>query len=298
MPDDSALGCRMTDSTYIFAGNRFFVLEKMLQLKLPVLKVLAVKGSYLEKELIRQELTYVQLVGKEQLVEVLKAADFDIFISNGCPYLLPISELSKGSTKRFVNIHPSLLPNLKGADPVPGALLHQCQSGATCHLMNDHVDSGDIISQSEIKMSNCLDGGLLYQLSFLAEQEVFLKALQRGFSPQRTQVPEKDNIYYTLDKKDLQIRFEEDAQSVLNRIKAFCTQSQGAYFKHRGEIIRVHDAEIVKNQFLLKRINGFEENEIVFNYENRLLIRKGSVFLKLKQIDGDISDLHSGCILA
>ena len=47
--------------------------------------------------------------------------DYDILVSNGCPYILPLNELKKA---KYVNVHPSLLPNLKGIDPV--IALTQC----------------------------------------------------------------------------------------------------------------------------------------------------------------------------
>lgn len=282
---------------YFFAGNRFFVLQKMLELNLPLVRIFAVPDSFLERELQRNQIPFEKLTNKQKLVETLQQEDFEFFISNGCPHILPVSLLQQGNNKIFVNIHPSLLPELRGADPVPGALLHRLTSGATCHLMNDSIDDGDIIAQVAIEMTSCLDSGLLYQLSFMAEREVFLDGYQRNFQPSVKQFLEKHNVYYTFREKDLEISFGEGSEYIVSRVKAFNTHSKGAYFYHRDQQFKVFDAEEVNNPYLLQRIENYKENEVVFKYEGKLLIRKDVNFLKLKQIHGDLSYIKIGDIL-
>lgn len=288
----------MHDKKYVFAGNRFFVVEKMLQLQLHVEEIFAVKESYLERELHNRRIPFTPLTSKKQLIEALYSLNFDFFISNGCPFILPISKLTRDSTKKFINIHPSLLPDLRGADPVPGALFFGRRSGVTCHVMDDEIDSGDIIAQIPIEITECLDCGLLYQLSFIAEQEVFIAALKRNFEPIKKQTPLKSHIYYTLKNDDLRIDFSEDDQSLLRKIKAFNTHSQGAFFYYKQNKIKVLDAEIVTSPFLIQRISNYKDNEVVFNYEKRLLIRKNDKFVKLKQLVGDVSFIKPGDILS
>ena len=51
----------------------------------------------------------------------------------------------------FLNIHPSLLPNYKGVDPVFFALLDQSKEiGVTLHKMAESFDSGEILLQKSI----------------------------------------------------------------------------------------------------------------------------------------------------
>jgi len=287
----------MKDKQYVFAGNRFFVLGKMLEEQLPITKIFAPPSSFLERELVGRGIAFEPMGDKKQLVDALRGTDFDYFISNGCPYILPITELRSGTNKHFVNIHPSLLPDLRGADPVPGALLYGRPSGATAHHMNDGIDAGDIIAQVPIEMSDDLDCGLLYQLSFIAEQEVFLKAYRKGFRPQAKQTVEQHHLYYTLKEDQLRLDFSEDLYAIVRRIKAFSTRSRGAFFSFGENTVKVRDAEVVSNPFLLERFADYKDNQVVFNYENRLLLKKGNRFLKLKQLEGDIAAIQPGDVL-
>jgi methionyl-tRNA formyltransferase len=288
----------MENWKYVFAGNRFFVLEKMLELNLPIVRIFALRDSFLSKELERRNLPYDIIPPKKEFVKILKTLGFDIFVSNGCPVILPITELSSGNNKLFINVHPSFLPDLRGSDPVPGALLYGRKSGATCYVMDDKIDTGAIIAQIPIEMTTDLECGLLYQLSFIAEKEVFSMAFQQSFRPIGAQISSSDNIYYTRKDSDLEINLREDIDSICRRIRAFNSRSQGAYFFHHGSKVVVRDCEIVNNPFLLRYFSNAVENEVVFNYEMKIVLKKGPVFLKLKQISADnISQIYPGDVL-
>lgn len=281
----------------LFAGNRAHVLQEMVRTGLRPRRIFAVKGSYLERELTAMGMTYEELPDASLFIRELERERFDLFLSNGCPILLPIGRLQqKGG--RFINIHPSYLPDLRGVDPVPGALLHARDAGATCHLMDDGIDTGAIISQVRIPFSEDLDAGLLYQLSFIAEREVFTAAHALGFSPQRHGGRGMDTVYYTFKPSELRIDWDAPLASIIHRIKAFGTRSKGAWFEHDGQRIIVRDAEGVDNPFLLARKDGFHERQVVFAYEHKLLVRHRDGFLKLKDLDGAWPNIRPGALLA
>jgi methionyl-tRNA formyltransferase len=50
-----------------------------------------------------------------------------------------------------LNIHPSLLPEAKGVDPVFQALLHGAPLGVTVHFMSPDLDAGRIVAQRPIE---------------------------------------------------------------------------------------------------------------------------------------------------
>jgi phosphoribosylglycinamide formyltransferase-1 len=54
---------------------------------------------------------------------------------------------------RIINIHPSLLPDFKGADAVGDAIKAGVKkSGCTVHFVREEMDSGPIIKQSEVEI--------------------------------------------------------------------------------------------------------------------------------------------------
>lgn len=278
----------------LFAGNRAHVLREMMRSGLRPRRIFAVKGSYLERELSADGIAFEELPGAAAFTELLLAERFDLFLSNGCPVLLPVSRLKGPGRHRFVNIHPSCLPDLRGIDPVPGALLHGRDSGATCHEMDDGIDTGAIIAQVRIPFSEDLDAGLLYQLSFIAEQEAYTAAAAAGFEARTPGGRGVGTVYYSFKPGDLRIDWSAPLDAIVHRIKAFGTRGKGAWFMCGGLRIVVRDAERVTNPFLLERTAGVAHGQVVFAYERKLLVRHRQGCIKLKDLDGEWAQALTG----
>ncbi|MBS3820392.1 MAG: hypothetical protein GVY16_11855 [Planctomycetes bacterium] len=282
--------------TYVFAGNRGFVYWRMRAMDLDVPHVFAVDGSYLHRELVAREVPHHLLPGKADFVSALASLEFDVLVSNGCPIILPIASLVETTGAQCVNVHPSLLPKLRGTDPVPGAILFGEDSGATCHVMDDGIDTGPIISQVRIPMTDDLDAGLLYQLSFRAEVEVFEEAHARNFQPDLSLQPPPDDpgSYYTFKPDDLELDFTASDEDIVRKVRAFATRSKGAWFSHRGRRFKVRAVDVVTNAYVCCDAGRYGCNEIVFRYEDAVVVARGLEFLKLSCMDGDLSAVCVG----
>jgi methionyl-tRNA formyltransferase len=277
---------------FAFIGNRKFVLEEMLKLDLNIVEIFVIQNTHLEKNIKNMDIGYTVVSNKIDFLKALDNIEFDILVSNGCPFILPISKMD--TTKKYINIHPSYLPDLKGVDPVIGAIYFQKDAGATCHIMSDEIDGGNIISQIKIPYSDDLDVSLLYQLSFIAEKQSFLKALNEKFIPTKVQKNDKNDIYYKRDEKDKIIDLEQDSiKKIVNKIRAFNNKSQGAYFIYNDIVFKVYDIEIVSNNFIKEYSKKFDNLEIMFIYEDCIVFKKKDQVLKFKQVIGEFSILEN-----
>jgi methionyl-tRNA formyltransferase len=276
---------------FIFAGNRRFVLEEMLNKDLEIVEILVAAGTHLEKDIRQLGLSYKTFTSKQELIDIISDADFDVFVSNGCPYILPIGKLP---TKTYVNIHPSLLPDLKGIDPVIGSILYQRNAGATCHIMDIGIDTGEIISQVKIPYTKDLDVSLLYQLSFIAEKEAFNQAFAKDFKASMRQVDREDLIYYSRRPEDKIIFFTETNQMIINKVKAFSNKSQGCSFIHKDQELRVYGVSRLSNPFLVSYADGFTDKQIIFSYEDSIVFKKDGELIKFDKVSGDLSKVQVG----
>lgn len=271
----------MTRDTYVFAGNRAFVLEQMFKIGLDIKKIWAVKGSYLQRYLDDKNMKYSLIENKTDFFNDVEMTQFDCFISNGLPIIMP-AEYLKDTEKKFINIHPSILPELRGRDPVPGALLFRKDSGATCHLMDEGIDTGAIIARVRIENTEDLEAGLLYQLSFMAESDVFNIAYERKFMPIGIQGDRARGSYYSFQKDDLQINLEhEDVKEIIAKVKAFASKSKGAFFEYAGKKYKCSDAQMIKNQYLIKKMEEKNNNTFVMMYEDKMIYKKNGEYIKL-----------------
>lgn len=82
-----------------------------------------------------------------QTFEFLKSKKYDLYVLAGYMRILPQGILDFG---KFVNIHPSLLPDFKGVDAIKRAFLSgKKETGVSVHYVNEEVDSGEIIAQQK-----------------------------------------------------------------------------------------------------------------------------------------------------
>lgn len=282
---------------YVFVGNRKFVLQEMLSQGLTVEKIYVVKGSHLDKENseIADRGKIRIIASKQDLLNDLSETDYDILISNGCPYIFPNCILN--DDRKYINIHPSYLPNLRGVDPVIGAVLYHRDAGATCHYINEQIDAGDIISQIKIPMTYDIDVRLLYQLSFIAERQVFIEAHNAGFLAKKKQFLEESDIYYKRSAEDMLITFHEPLDFIINKVKAFNNRSQGAFFKFQGDEYRVYRAKRLDNDYLVKITEKCLFHQVCLCYEDCIVVKQHDGLLLLDRINRDLSRIHIGALL-
>lgn len=285
-----------SDAKFIFVGNRKFVLEEMKRLKLNIAKIISVKGSFLERNLKKNNIEYASINTKNELLYLLNSITFDYLVLNGCPHIIPVSGY-KNPKSILINVHPSYLPDLRGKDPVPGALLFGRDSGATCHLLDEGIDTGPIISRVKIDLTDDLDSTLLYQLSFIAEKEVFELAYKRNFKPIDSNITKEISnvIYYSKEESDSYINFKkDDIDLIIRKVKAFSNSSQGVKFFYKSKEFKFFSFSFISNLYLKEKCLDKKHGEVVLVYERSLIIKLNDDLLKLDSFSNDISAINVG----
>lgn len=267
----------MDKKRYMFVGTRFFCVEKMLQLGLDVVCYAVIKDSVVANELSRRNIEYIEIENKKHLINIIENTDFDILVSNGCPYIIPVSKLQK-ENQLFINIHPSLLPDLKGINPVNGAILFDRPQGATCHVMDDGIDTGNIIAQVKVCDTPYMPLDLLYQLSFLAESEAFLKAYEKDFAVQNEIINKQDEyIYYSRKLEDQIINNDDNLEMIFRKVRAFQLDNQYARIIKDDHTYYVKD--LVKFDTYLFDNKDYKNNQIIFIYKDNVITRYDDIYL-------------------
>lgn len=81
---------------------------------------------------------------------------------------------------RMLNIHPSLLPNFKGAHAVRDALTAKAkESGCTVHIVTDELDSGPILLQAKVPVLENDTEESLHQRIHEQEHFIYPEALKQ-----------------------------------------------------------------------------------------------------------------------
>jgi methionyl-tRNA formyltransferase len=89
---------------------------------------------------------------REPAIEVISALAPDLVVVACFPRLIP-DELVRLAPLGGCNVHPSLLPELRGPDPLFWTLhAGLARSGVTIHLLSDRFDAGDIVAQRAVEI--------------------------------------------------------------------------------------------------------------------------------------------------
>lgn len=92
--------------------------------------------------------------GENELLEILENFSPDLVLLAGFMRIMPPKIVEKYYLK-IVNIHPSLLPSFKGKDAQKQAFEYGVKiSGCTVHFVDKGVDTGPIISQTCVDISD------------------------------------------------------------------------------------------------------------------------------------------------
>ena len=113
------------------------------------------------------------------VIRILKSQKVDLVVLAGfmrifSPYFI------RAHRNRILNIHPSLLPNFKGAHAIRDAFKAGVKkTGVTVHLVTKDVDTGPILLQKKVKISRNDTLKTLEKKIHCIEHEIYPPAIQR-----------------------------------------------------------------------------------------------------------------------
>ena len=122
-------------------------------------------------------------VRDEEFVKTLRAYNPDVMVVVAFGQIIPLSIL-KMPKYGCVNIHGSLLPKYRGAAPIQWAVLDgEKETGITTILMDEGIDTGDILLKKTIKIdADETSGSLFDKLKALGAETILetLDELEKG----------------------------------------------------------------------------------------------------------------------
>ena len=182
----------------------------------------------------------------ERTIEILEKTDPDIIVVAAYGQILPQRVLD---IPRFgcVNVHASLLPELRGASPIQRAIAQGDEkSGVTIMKMAAGLDTGDIITQEETDISG-LTGGQLHDILADMGAGLLVKTLsliEEGRAVYRPQDENKATYAGLISKKDGKIDFTRPPEEVERMIRAF-DPWPGSFCFMGDETIKIWKAHVI-----------------------------------------------------
>jgi phosphoribosylglycinamide formyltransferase-1 len=137
---------------------------------LNIAKEFSVPNAYLPPGQFR---TRLEPNAEAELVRMLREADVDLVVLAGFMRVLK-STILEAFPRRIINIHPSLLPKFPGLEAWKQALAAgEPVTGCTVHYVDEKIDHGNIIAQSEVPVLPNDSAESLHTRIQIAEHELY-----------------------------------------------------------------------------------------------------------------------------
>lgn len=228
----------MNSSIVFFSSTDFgaSILEKLIDTNENVVAVVT-RTDKVRKRGNKVDMTPVKKVALEHNIEVLEydridedgkaklkeiSPDFFVVVAYGAILSEEVLNIPKISP---INIHASLLPNLRGASPIESAiLLGEKKTGISYMRMNKGLDTGDVYRKIEVEISDTETFDTLNEKLLNVTNEsinTILKDVSAGLEP----IPQEGESSYATKilKDDTIIDFSKNAVDVKNMINSLST---------------------------------------------------------------------------
>jgi len=192
---------------------------------------------------------------------------FELFLTASYGKIIPkgIIELPKHGS---INIHPSLLPKLRGPAPIQETILRNEKPAVTIMEMNEKMDQGPIIAQKEIEMEEWpISTPRLNDMLAKAGAELFSEIISDYLAGKVKAEKQNDSqATYTkmIKKTDGLLNLEDDPEENYRKFLAY-TPWPSVYFYKNNKRIKITDADFVDGKFAIKKVIPEGEKEIDYS---------------------------------
>ena len=180
-----------------------------------------------------------------------------------------------------INVHASLLPKLRGGAPIHKAIIDDYgTTGVTIMYMDVKMDSGDIISQREVKILDSDNLESLHDKLSEVGTSLLLDTLPSIIdgSNSRTKQDEDEVTYaYNIKREEEHIDFSKTSREVFNLIRGLCPVPSS------NAILDEKEMKIYKSIISSKNYNG-EYGEIVDITKEGIVVKTGDAAIILTEV--------------
>ncbi|HEC93074.1 MAG TPA: methionyl-tRNA formyltransferase [Candidatus Atribacteria bacterium] len=181
-------------------------------------------------------------VTKNKFIKILKEFNIRLGIVATFGKIIP-KDVINSIPLGIINLHPSLLPKYRGANPIFWAIRNgEKEFGITVHYLNEKIDAGDIIMQKKIPIEDH-ETIIDCKKNFFKEGTILLKkTIDMIANGKAKSFPQKgdESTYYPPAKEEYRTIYpkKHDYFQIKNIIRA-SIGGGGAIFWHQGKRILV-----------------------------------------------------------
>jgi methionyl-tRNA formyltransferase len=206
----------------------------------------AVKEFLLQHKEYEVHIFQPESVKEEAFRERLQELQPDLFVVIAYGQILPKALLNIPK-HGAVNIHASLLPKYRGASPIAWAILKgEKMTGVTTMIMEEGMDTGDILLQAEIPIEKEETAETLHNRLASLGAQLFVETLEKMKTGNIRPIPQdhsKATYAPRLKKEDGHIDWREASEEIDRKVRAF-NLWPGAFTNLKGQLLKIYRGEV------------------------------------------------------
>lgn len=183
-------------------------------------------------------------VKDESFLKVFREINPDMVVLVAFGQILPKAIIDYPPLK-CLNIHPSLLPKYRGAAPLNWQIIHgETKTGVSIMIMDDGMDSGDILLQEETQLGAAETFGELHDRLSQFGALLLIKSIEQiahGTAERKPQDPSTATFAPRLKKETGKINWNNKAADIVNLIRGL-SPSPTAYTSLGGISLKIFTA--------------------------------------------------------
>lgn len=183
-----------------------------------------------------------------EIIEALKALNPDFFVTFAFGQILSqeVLDIPKYET---INLHVSLLPKYRGANPIQRAIINGDKETGICTMITElGLDCGDICMKYPIEITKNMNCVELFELCASNSPELLEKTLIGIKDGTLKPTPQcEDGVCFAdkLKKEECKIDWNKSAEEIHNLVRGVY-KCPGAFFEYNGKIIKVMETEPIE----------------------------------------------------
>lgn len=242
----------------------------------------------------------VKKIAKEKNIPVFQPAKFKIEGTDALKELAPDLVIVAAYGKiipedaleipkfGFINVHVSILPKYRGASPIQNALLAgEKETGVTIMLMDQGVDTGDILAQETTPIEDEDSTESLMTKMAGVGASLLIKTIPEwieGKIQAKKQIHENATHCKMIDREDGKIVWSDSAENIFNKFRAFSPwPGVFTFWKNGSKVVRL-------KLNLISKTESDENHQIseVFQIGNETAVQtsNGAIILREIQKEG------------
>ncbi|HAE61148.1 MAG TPA: methionyl-tRNA formyltransferase [Eubacteriaceae bacterium] len=215
-------------------------------------------------------------------IEKLKSYDPDYIVVVAYGRILP-SEILSIPNYACINLHASILPKYRGAAPLHWAVIEgEKKSGATTMIMDQGMDTGDMLYKFEVEITDDMTTGCLHDIISKEGAKLLIDTL-RDYAAGKIK-PEKQNedeaTYTKMINRDTgKIDWSKSSAEIHNLVRGTFPYP-GAFALLKGERIKLSNSKVLDAKLDTKILPG----TILDAGSEGLIVKTGNGALSFEEI--------------